>query len=105
VIDWEHDPDQNDPRPPEGESYLRPEVAPEIVYHFERTIASFGNKGGYSPILCAQTIPETVTVGEATISGDTADVLVSTSFGTKFTVALVMWDGKWRMCDIGCRLE
>jgi hypothetical protein len=43
----------------------------------DEIIASF-DRGGYSPFLCAQDIPDSVTVDEATISGDTASVTVHT---------------------------
>ncbi len=67
------------------------------------SIASF-DRGGYDPFLCAQDIPDSVTVDEATISGDTASVAVHTSFaGHAFQVDLKLVDGQWKISDIICR--
>lgn len=105
VVDWEYDPQQNAPRPPEGKYYERLEVAPELVYHVERTIASFDGKGGYEPLLCAQDIPESIQVGEATIAEDQASVLVTTSFDTHFSVTLIQREGQWKIQKVECSLE
>jgi hypothetical protein len=66
-------------------------------------IASFDDKGGYDPLLCAQDVPESFTVGEAVVFGDTATLAVHTSFeGHGFTVALQRVDGLWRVSDVLC---
>jgi hypothetical protein len=105
VIDWEYDPQQNAPQPPEGHYYERQEIAPELVYHVERTIASFDGKGGYDPLLCAQDIPENIRAGEATFNGDQATVIVTTSFDTEFSVALIQLGGQWKIRLVECRFE
>jgi hypothetical protein len=105
AIDWEFDPQQNGPRPPEGKYYERPEVAPELVYHVERAIASFDGKGGYDPLFCAQDIPESIQVGKATIAEGQASVLVNTSFDTQFNVTLIQREGQWKIQKVECSLE
>jgi len=68
-------------------------------------IASF-DKGGYDPFLCAQDVPESVTLEEAVVSGDTARIAVHTSFpGHAFIVALQRVDGQWRMGDVLCEFD
>jgi hypothetical protein len=55
------------------------------------------------PILCAQDIPNSVNVGEATISGSRASVPVTTSFGTKLAVDLNLVEGAWFIQNIRCQ--
>lgn len=76
----------------------------EFVQQVDEIFTSFENsKGGYDPFLCAQDVPESFTVGEAVVSGDTATLAVHTSFeGHAFTVALQRVDGLWRMGDVLC---
>jgi CheY-like chemotaxis protein len=65
----------------------------EILDSFER--------GGYDPILLAQDVPESVTVGVAEIEGDHATVPVTTSFeGHALVVRLEQEDGVWKIADI-----
>jgi hypothetical protein len=73
-----------------------------FVQQVDEIIASF-DKGGYDPFLCAQDVPESFTVGEAVVFGDTATLAVHTSFeGHGFTVALQRVDGLWRVSDVLC---
>jgi hypothetical protein len=74
----------------------------DLLNQIERTTASF-DKGGYDPILCAQDIPESVSVSPIAAEGDSASVLVNTSFpGHSFQVALTLVDGVWCLSDIVC---
>jgi hypothetical protein len=59
---------------------------------------------GYDPVLCAQNIPESVTVGKATVSEGNASVAVTESFiGTpSLKVDLKLLNNKWRITDIIC---
>jgi hypothetical protein len=96
--------EEGDFHPPEESYYLRPEVSPELVHHVEKAIAAFRDTaGGASPILCAQDIPEGFKVGEASIQGDEASVVVTTSFGTEITVELIFQDGLWKLREIRCQ--
>ncbi len=59
--------------------------------------------GGYDPFLCAQDIPESLTVEPVAGTETEASVLVRTSFeGHTFTVALVLVDGRWLIDDVHC---
>jgi hypothetical protein len=63
-----------------------------------------GPGGGYDPFLCAQDIPEHVTVLDAQITGDQAQVTVETSFPNhQFSLQLEEGDGGWQIADIVCR--
>ena len=76
---------------------------PAFIESVDELLASF-DRGGYDPFLCAQDIPEEITVGEAEVDGDSALVPVETSFaGHTFEVALSLLDGQWKIADIACR--
>ncbi|MBN1976538.1 MAG: DUF3828 domain-containing protein [Anaerolineae bacterium] len=75
-------------------------LADSFIDEVDETVASFG-KGGYDPFLMAQDIPQSVTVGEASIDGDEAQVRVETSFeGHALMVTLQRLDGKWQITSI-----
>ena len=75
---------------------------PAFVVSVDELLDSF-DRGGYDPFLCAQDIPDSIFVGEATISGDEASVGVETSFaGHGFEVRLAQVDGEWLISDIVC---
>lgn len=60
----------------------------------------------YDPFICAQDLPEEITVEEAVITDDTADVAVRTSFsGHSFVVKLELIEGSWKIVDIVCSAE
>lgn len=57
----------------------------------------------YDPILCAQDIPQSITVGDPTLSGDRATVPVETSFeGHHFEVELKQVEGEWKIDNVHC---
>ncbi len=63
-------------------------------------------QAGFDPILCAQDIPEHVTVEEAVTTGDIARAIVQTSFeGHRFTVALQQTEGQWTISDVSCEVN
>jgi hypothetical protein len=77
-----------------------------FVQKVDGILASFENQpaGGYDPFLCAQDIPESITVDEAQVSGNEASANVETSFaGHSFSVDLEKVDGQWRITDVNCR--
>ena len=77
-------------------------LAPEFVQKVDALIASF-DRGGYDPFLCAQDIPETVTVADAKVSSDQATVTMKTSFaGHSLMVQLELAAGQWQIIDISC---
>ena len=73
-----------------------------LVQKVDAVRASF-DKGAYDPILCSQDIPDSFSVGDVSVSGDTATVVVETSFpGHVLTIGLKQADGIWRIDDTGC---
>ena len=94
----------------DGSYKTREEVAPGMVQRVEETTASFDGYGGYDPILCAQDIPQSFTVGEAVVSGESASVIVTEIWnpGTEYewantlTVRLSLMDGQWKIAEIIC---
>jgi hypothetical protein len=80
-----------------------------FVENVDKLLTSF-DKGGYDPFLCAQDVPQNIAVGEATVSGETAEVQVTEVWnaGTKhelvryIMVELQLVDGRWLIADIGC---
>lgn len=78
-----------------------PYLAPRLIAEVDGLIAGFKG-GGFDPFLLAQDVPSEVTVGGATIAGDTATVPVTTSFaGHRFTVTLEKAPaGRWLITAI-----
>lgn len=54
------------------------------------------------PVLCAQDLPESVTVESSTVEGDKASVLAVTSWDTRLGVDLVKVDQIWQIDSITC---
>lgn len=54
------------------------------------------------PVLCAQDLPEAVTVQSASVDGDSASVLAVTSWDTRLGVDLVQVGGEWLIDSITC---
>lgn len=54
------------------------------------------------PLLCAQDVPESVTVSSPEISGQSARVEVQTSLGNRFTVGLAMDENIWKIVEVSC---
>jgi hypothetical protein len=78
--------------------YLSQEFRAEV----DRILDSF-SMGGYDPFLCAQDIPESITVSEPVLSGDTAAVSVNTSFqGHMFELVLNSAQDGWKITAINC---
>jgi hypothetical protein len=69
----------------------------------ERVDRLLDSEAPYDPFICGQDLPESVTVEEAVVSGDTASVVVQTSFpGHSFETILELVEGEWRIVDILC---
>ncbi len=85
-------------------SYAESElVSAGLVERIDAIVASFDGMGGYDPLICAQDIPQSVTVGEAEIEGGAALVPVTTSFeGHSFSVRLVQVGGEWQIDEVLC---
>jgi hypothetical protein len=78
--------------------YLTAELKAEV----DGILDSFSG-GGYDPFLCAQDIPDSITVSQPIASGDTATVSVNTSFpGHGFEVVLSMAQDGWQIVAINC---
>lgn len=73
-----------------------------FVRQVEQVRATFDD-GGFDPFLCAQDVPESFAAGPATVAGERATTLVSTSFqGHAFEVTLTLAGGAWRISGIDC---
>ena len=58
-------------------------------------------RGGYDPFLLAQDVPTEIEVGDALVSGKSAQVPVETGFqGHALSVALEQAHGEWKIIDI-----
>jgi hypothetical protein len=80
-------------------------LADAFVAEVDEIIASFEG-GGYDPFLMAQDIPQSITVGEAMVDGDEAQVRAETSFpGHALTVSLARLDGRWQITGIALAPE
>jgi hypothetical protein len=86
-------------------------LSEEFVRKADGIIASF-DEGGYDPFLCAQDVPGKFTVEDATVSGESASVVVREIWnpGTQYEltqnleVALRLVDGQWKIADIAVRM-
>ena len=77
-------------------------LTPALVASVDELLASF-DRAAYDPFLCAQDIPESVSVGEVAVSGQEASVMVETSFaGHSFEVELEMVEGEWLISEVIC---
>jgi hypothetical protein len=77
-------------------------LTPAFVVSVDELLESF-DRSAYDPFLCAQDIPESISVSEATVSGEEASVVVETSFaGHSFEVELEMMGGEWLISDVVC---
>lgn len=89
----------------EGAYRDHPVISPEFAQAVQDRLDSF-ESGGYDPILCAQDLPDAVEIGTITISGDSAEVMVTTSFsGHNFRVLLAAQDQGWQITDVVCAAE
>ena len=60
----------------------------------------------YDPILCAQDVPESVTVGDVDQGYETASMVANISFeGHSFTVEVERMDGLWQITDVTCSID
>jgi hypothetical protein len=80
-----------------------PYLTADLVQHMDEVIAGF-DRGGYDPFLCAQDVPDSVTLDGVFMNYQTPGVLVRTSFdGHYFTVDLrLMDDDLWQISNVTC---
>ena len=63
-------------------------------------------QGGYDPFLCAQDIPDSVSIETQEQSAEAATVRVQTSFeGHQFEASLIFDDQSWKIDDILCETK
>lgn len=76
-----------------------------FVQKIDEMIESF-DQGGYDPFICAQDIPDSISVGSMDVAGDTVQVSVSTSFENhQFNVLLWEVNDRWVITDVVCELK
>jgi len=84
-------------------------LTPAFVDQVDALIASF-DKGGYDPFLCAQDIPERLTVDEALVTDDHAAVMTNlfwmgNPMVSHTTVTLRQVEGAWMIDGVACSFE
>jgi hypothetical protein len=101
-----HDPEAEIFRKPsEDELEARPELSNEVLSLRLETLASFGEVGGYDPLICAQDVPNEIQTELVSNDNNEARVLVSTDFsGHQFTVRLKAADG-WQIVEVICHTD
>lgn len=55
------------------------------------------------PFICAQDFPEKMEVQSTTLDGDTAKVIVRSSFGNSIELTLKVMDGEWKIDQAVCQ--
>jgi hypothetical protein len=89
--------------PNQGAYRASPFLTESLMDSTAEIVAGF-QMGGYDPFLCAQDIPDKIYVNAADISGQTAEIRVTSSFGGhEFKVLLVQEDGEWKIDEVRCR--
>ena len=77
-----------------------------FVQRVDELLDSFADTSGYDPFLCAQDVPQEVTVGQAGIDGEQASLDVTTSFiDHRFSVELRSRDSSWLIDNIRCLFD
>jgi hypothetical protein len=81
-------------------------ISASFAEDVDALIASF-DRGGYDPFICAQNRPGAIEVGTITVSGDTAEVPVTSDLqGHALTVRLqANEEGEWLITDIDCGFD
>jgi hypothetical protein len=81
-------------------------LAPGFVQEMDELLAGWESEYGgilHDPFLCAQDIPTEIAVESVFHNGETANVLVSTSFADHYiTLDVQEGDGVWRIANITC---
>lgn len=78
----------------------RPELSAAFIATLDR--ATSGTLQA-DPVLCAQNVPEKVTPGAATVTGDTAILAMTSSFeGHRWSVLMDRATGPWLISDVRC---
>lgn len=55
------------------------------------------------PFICSQDFPEKMEIQSTSLKGDTAKVLVKSSFGSVIELTLKVISGKWKVDDAVCK--
>jgi hypothetical protein len=83
-------------------------VSEDLALKLDQTIASFPEGGGFDPVLCAQDLPESLSITLLSKDRNNAEVLVEEDFWGSLKnvdVALVKnWSG-WKIKSIDCGTE
>jgi hypothetical protein len=88
----------------DGRYRSSPYLTEGFVQKVDAIVTSF-DKGGFDPFICAQDVPQSFSSEKTIESGDTARVVVHTSFdGHTFTVALLREAGVWKISDVLCEV-
>lgn len=105
-LDYIGDPASEDFRNPMADRAYRgsPYLADSFEAHVDELLDGFAG-AGYDPFLCAQAIPNAITVDGVHVSGEAASALVRTDFpGHALTVDLRQEDGVWQIGNIVCTM-
>ena len=87
----------------DGALRTHPSVTESLVEKVYGIVASFDDRGGYDPVLCAQDVPSSFAAELIDESADSASVSVATSFeGHRIFVGLQEVGGAWVIADITC---
>lgn len=105
-----YDPESGEMHNPlaEGAYADRSELSPDLLFATDSLMASFDEEGmgGYDPFLCAQNLPVDFYLTTLSVSDETAEVMVETSFsGHQFVVSLVQLGERWVMDEVMCDVE
>ncbi len=80
-----------------------PLVTASLSQQIDSILASF-DKGGYDPVLCAQDKPQNFSLGQVTIDGNNASVVLTENFGgsEKSIIVSLKKDFDWQIDNIIC---
>jgi hypothetical protein len=87
-------------------------LTPDFIQRIDDRIVAQGGIAA-DPLLCAQNRPSQIEVGEATMTGDTAQVTVQTIWARgpdtnatrEIQVELVYNEGQWRINNVRCAAD
>lgn len=90
-------------KPSEPELEARPELSTMLLSQRLSLLASFGDRGGYDPLICAQDVPTDFTLELDQATDQYIVIRVNTSFsGHHFSVRLEPIDG-WQLVEVDCQ--
>jgi hypothetical protein len=84
----------------------RPDLTPGFVRWLKNFAANAPMVGGHDPILCAQSLPDWVKAGPATVSGSTATLRMTMSWNNDpqpgQTVKTALGPAGWQISAVAC---